>query len=211
MKSKEQIVTDIFRQFRNNSVEFAVLRNFHLIPRQCSIENDIDVLIRSKTMALASDIFGDYGFEREEDRGIYLYNSKPHQHFYLYEKDIHFDVTNGLYYRSLNNVNQWVPVHEILQNSIFENKVCNENVPYLCMPSNFDQFLHLICHVIFDKRIVRKEYKLKIEYLFNTFNIEEKIQYIRLIFFKFSNELISIVRNKETELLYERYISFKGY
>ena len=211
MTPKAKLISEIFTRLRDEHVKFLVLRNFEDIPENCTIQNDIDLLAHADSMPLFNTIFHQHGFIKEVDKDIYFYNTKPHTHFYLYRKDIHFDIVNGLYYRSLNNARQWVPIHEKLQKQIFANKIYDENTIYFYIPSLLDQFLHLVCHCIFDNRQVEKEYKYKLEELITQLNIDKLRESVQLIFFKFSNDLIKTIQYGETELLYHRYITFTGY
>lgn len=211
MKTKEKVIVEVFHSFKDQNVNFVVLRNFDDIPHNCTINNDIDVLVHKNDMPVVEQIFKDCEFQKEVDDDEYLYNSTPHQHFYLHSKDIHFDITNSLSYRSSNNIKQWIPVDERLQVDVFNKKIYVENSLWFYMPAVQDQFLHLICHCIFDKRSINKKYSARIELLFSQLKLDEDIESIKLCFFKFTDELIKIIKNGDTELLYDKYIKFTRY
>ena len=100
---------------------FVTIRNFHHIPDESSIENDIDVLIPTEYINDLTEELNKVGYRTQVDNLKYLYGAEPHIHYMTNE--LHFDIVTGLYYRSSNDLNIFVKINNELNDSMMKNKV----------------------------------------------------------------------------------------
>ena len=209
---KGLILKEIFKKLEYEKIKFVVLRNHEEIPEMLSLENDLDLLINYKDNSNIKKILLKNKFKQKRkllDSDTYLYKSKPHIHFYDFKNKIHLDIVNNLSYRSPNN-NEWISVHEKIQNSLWQNLI-KTNELWLYKPSNKDLLVHLICHCIFDKKIFNYKYQVKIQYLFRNCDTVELKNLLELVFFKFTDKLISMIKNNNIQEIVKEYFAFSNY
>ena len=209
---KGLILKKIFEKFEYEKIKFVVLRNHEEIPERLSLDNDLDLLIEHKNISSIKKILLRNNFKHKRkllDTDTYLYKSKPHIHFYDYKNKIHLDIVNNLSYRSPNN-NEWISVHEKIQKSLWKNLI-KTNELWLYKPSNKDLLLHIICHCIFDKKNINYKYQAKIKYLFRNCDTVEIKDLLGLVFFKFTDKLISMINNNNMEVIVKEYFAFSDY
>ena len=187
---------------------FVTIRNFHHIPEESSVENDIDVLIPSEYINNLTEELVKVGYRTQIDNLRYLYGAEPHIHYMTNE--LHFDIVTGLYYRSSNDLNTFVKINNELTDSMMKNKV-KVNGVWRYQPSAEDELVHLCCHAIFDKRLVKESYAKRIDELFNDCD-EEKLKWLlERAFYKVSNNIFEDIKNNRTSEIYSSYISFIDY
>ena len=187
---------------------FVTIRNFHHIPEESSVENDIDVLIPSEYINNLTEELVKVGYRTQVDNLRYLYGAEPHIHYMTNE--LHFDIVTGLYYRSSNDLNTFVKINNELTDSMIKNKV-KVNGVWKYQPSAEDELVHLCCHAIFDKRLVKESYSKRIDELFSDCD-EEKLKWLlERAFYKVSNNIFEDIKNNRTSEIYNSYISFIDY
>ena len=187
---------------------FVTIRNFHHIPEESSVENDIDVLIPSEYINNLTEELSKVGYRTQVDNLRYLYGAEPHIHYMTNE--LHFDIVTGLYYRSSNDLNTFVKINNELTDSMMKNKV-KVNGVWRYQPSAEDELVHLCCHAIFDKRLVKESYSKRIDELFSDCD-EEKLKWLlERAFYKVSNNIFEDIKNNRTSEIYNSYISFIDY
>ena len=223
MVKKETAVELIIRTFKEldefTGGEFVTLRNFDMIPELSSLKNDIDILCHKDIRPLMTKL----GYKHHADKGYkYVYNAKPHIHFSRNSESghgVHFDLVEGLFYKSLLEKNCFVRVHEDLQKWIIERRVKSDKC-WIYQPSIVDQAVHLCCHAIFDKGVISNRYVQKIQTLFleaESTSYDYQTNESRLLetldraFFKFAPKLVQLVKNGQAESLYTEYKNFSEY
>ena len=99
---------------------------------------------------------------------------------------------------------------EAIQQSMMKNKVKVDGV-WKYQPSAEDELVHLCCHAIFDKRLVKESYAKRIDELFGNCD-EEKLKWLlERAFYKVSNNIFEDIKNNRTSEIYNSYISFIDY
>lgn len=210
--TKVDVVKRIFDELESQQVNFVTLRGFNLIPYDVSIKQDVDLLIHPDSIEQAKQIFNHFGFECTHPKApdaTFLYGTHPNLWCDHKQLDIRLDVVQELAYKGLNKC-EMVPMDKELQISIFHNKRKVDEI-WKYMPSYEDEFLMLICRSIYDKRTVQKNYKDKIEQLFDKVNPQKIQRHCKIVFLKFTPQLIETIEKKETEHIFERYITFSDY
>jgi hypothetical protein len=218
---RENHIMDILRDIET----YIVLRKAGLIfdsSEDVNLDNDIDLLIHYNDMERVSRSMREHGFTSYIDRGTYLYNSKPHTHFVNKELGIHFDVVDGLYYKSLSGDNLWVTADQELLNSAWENKkqikINGKKIWVLAAP---DFIAHIAAHCIFDKRGMSEYYVNAIMTAYDDYVKEDQVQRVSYLrehlwygFREYASRLVFILRNGELSKnfnIFENYIQFANY
>ena len=208
--NKSEVIQHTFEEL-NKNFEFLTLRNFHLIPEQSSVENDIDLLIRKEDYEKVATFMQNLGYVVTYDNGHqYLYGAVSHIHCVKQDKNIHFDIVAGLYYRSLSNLQIFVGGFEELEKSMWDNKVVS-NACWKYEPSTEDQLTHLCSHSIFDKRKVTSSYENKIKELYEIANKDRLKSLFDLSFFKVASHLLAIIKGGDCSNLFNEYVGYSQY
>lgn len=210
--TKSNLVIKIFDALDAQGVNFVTLRGFNLIPYHVSINQDVDLLIHPDSIEQSKQIFKRFGFECTHPKApdtLFLYGTHPNLWCDHKQLDVRLDVVQELAYKGLNKC-EMVPMDKELQISIFQNKRKVDEI-WKYMPSYKDEFLMLICRSIYDKRTVPKNYKDRIEQLYDKISPQKKQQHCKIVFLKFTPGLLDTIEKKETEHIFERYITFCDY
>ncbi len=208
---KQTLITNTFTDISEvTNGKYVTLRNYDLIPESSSMENDIDILITPIFVQEVVDKIKPYGYNIYQDNNSCLYGAQPHIHFKHNSLDVHFDVTTGLYYRSIADNNIFVNIDNRLTKNIINNKVEVEKV-YKNIPHPNDEIVHLVCHCIFDKRKTTERYEKQILNLVDQITPQEVKNTLSLIFYKATDMLFTKIINKDVKDLFESYITFKDY
>jgi len=210
--NKEKILKIIFSRLQSTNVDYIVLRKHDQIPEDVSILDDLDILCKRNQRSAIQTIFRDFGFVFYIDsveNNCYLYGSYSHDHFVNKNEDLHIDIVYSLAYRS-TNAGEWVPAHKLLQDSIWKNRKKTDNF-WVYMPDVKDELIHILCHCIFDKKKVIDYYANVICKLIKECDEIELIYYLKLIFFKYSYNLVKKIKEGNVNDLYNDYVSFKDY
>ena len=104
----------------------------------------------------------------------------------------------------------FVKINDELTESMVKDKVKVNDV-WRWQPAVEDELVHLCCHAIFDKRLVKESYAKRIDYLFKDCE-EEKVKWLLdKAFYKVSDTIFENIKNNKTTEIYNSYISFTDY
>ena len=189
---------------------FVTIRGFDDIPHNSSTKDDIDVLVLKQFIPKLTEELHSMGYFHHLDQLQYMYGAEPHIHYENRELDVHFDIVTGLYYRSSNDLGLFINIDNKLTNSMLDNRVKTEAI-WQYQPTPEDEIVHLCCHAIFDKRLVKEKYHTRIDELFPNSNKEKLKQLLDISFFRVSDTIYKALENGETQNIYKKYISFIDY
>ena len=182
------------------------------MPNNISYENDLELLCDVTEKDKIFRIFKKLKYIHSQDsleNNTYLYNALPHDHFRKVESDIHVDIVYNLSYKSPNK-GEWVSVHKELQESIWDNKI-KVNRFWLYQPSELDEFIHIICHSIFDKQEFKTKHIDRINYLYPIINKKDACMKLSLVFFKFAPYLIEKIQDRKYKEIFKSFLQFTKY
>lgn len=209
--TKETLILKTFESIEKiTNSRFVTLRNYDLIPNESSIENDIDLLIPLVYIQDLANKLSEFNYDIYQDNNPCMYGATPHIHFKHNQLDVHFDVTTGLYYRSIANKNIFINIDNKLTDKILNNKKQVDTI-FRYIPDPNDEIVHLVCHCIFDKNKTTNRYKNKILELVDNIDSTKVKNLLNLVFYKASNMIFEKIINKDVENLFESYITFKAY
>lgn len=209
---KEKELRTIFKLLEDKGVQHLVLRGFNEIPDKVTYSNDLDLLCLAKDKDKLSKIFKELGYSFYSDSKLdyqYFYMASPHYHFLDKKKDIHIDVVFNLSYRSPNK-GEWVSVHQEVQDSIWLNKTSVDQF-WKYQASYLDEFTHLVCHSIFDKKEFREKDINRINEIYQYVDKEKLLYLFKFIFYRYSQSLLDQIEKREFENILSNYLKFKDY
>jgi hypothetical protein len=212
--SSDQII-ELFNLLNISDIDYVLLRNLNNeLPNNLKLAKDIDILVRpSHKVRLISILC-----QNNWLKSIHPWNFGTNFQF-LYSMDeflffskqsLHLDVCFQLCCRSLN-AGEWFPLDILIQESVFKNKriVQKEIITYKL--SYEDELIHLITRCVFDKKDFNNSYIERIEYLIEKVNIESFTYKIGKVFFKFTSQLIQLLKFKRYHDIRQNYITFINY
>ena len=208
--NKTELIENTFEEL-DKRFEFLTLRNFHHIPNQSSIKNDIDILTKKEDLPEVEKFMQDLGYKTSFDQGFrYLYGAVSHLHCMVPPKDVHFDIVGGLYYRSFSDPQIFVGGFEELEQSMWDNKLSSSGC-WKYTPSTEDELTHLCSHSIFDKREVTPTYQNRIKELFSISDEDRLKMLFERSFYKVSSHLLSIIKGGDCSTLVKEYVGYSQY
>ncbi len=214
-KINEEEVLDLFKLLNENLVDYIILRDVNKeLPANLDCGKDIDLLInRSHKEKIITTLLKNKWEEcwHPWDFGnnfIFLYAMDP---FLMFKKNnIHVDLAFQLSCRSLNN-KEWFPLDKSIQESCFSNKRIIENSDLKYRLSYEDEFIHLLTRCIFDKNQFDEFYIKRLDELKNKIDLNNVIEKLEKVFFKFSYNLVDLIKKSDYKNIYWNYITFVNY
>jgi len=209
---KQKKIVNIFNKLNDNQIDFLILRKDERIFENSN--DDIDILVNINFKKKIGKILASQGLRYYKDSEYlyeYLYQSKPHEHYFCKNLGINLDICFDISYKSFNN-SEIIPVDDETLDYIFQNKkkVTAQNFYYFKLDDH-SQLLHLICHCIFNKKFFSEYYKQKIEKLILQIDHIFFVKILEKIFFKFSPFLLKLILQKKYNNIIDNYLSFREY
>ena len=106
--------------------------------------------------------------------------------------------------------NMWIPLDQKINNDIWKNKVFDSKNNWWIMDEK-TIFVYMIARSILDKHMFKDVYISDIEkkrFLLDDAEIREKLS---LIFFKYTDHLIELIKNGSYATIFDDYIAFTEY
>ena len=208
----ESEVVDLFCTINKPGIEYILLRNINKeLPSNLPTTKDIDIIVAEDSLIKFEESLFKKGWERIIHPYVsipFLYAMKP---FRFYNKEgLHVDVCCQLACRSLNE-GEWFPLDAHIQDELWKNKIKSLNQPWLYQLSHEDELIHLITRCVFDKKKFPGGYISRIDELMGAVNVVNITYKLSLIFFKFTNTLLELIREKQYNNIYQTYLQFKEY
>lgn len=213
MYSDSKEIIDFFNQLEKKGIGYCVLRDVdNCIPYKISESKDIDIIILSEDMEKFHKLMKTMHFKKQRhpwdfsNNFVFLYAMDKFE-FYV-RAGIHIDICYQMACRSTDH-GEWVPLDQVIQKSIWKNKVKDEYGIYRLSPE--DELIHLLTRCIFDKKIFENNYVVCIKKLLAVVNMDEVRQKLSLVFFKYTNRLIEQIQKEKYDCIYTNYLKFEDY
>jgi hypothetical protein len=208
-------IVSFFKLLNKYNINYVLLRNINNeIPNKLKEGKDIDLLMRFDERDNNISFLEENGFRKLKHphrNNIYLYGVNKFE-FYQNKLKVLIDVNYQVACRSID-AGQWIPLDQEIQESIWLNKRFVENkdgLSYWTL-SFEDEFVTLITRCIFDKEKFEEFYINRINELVEVVKLDKVMSKFKLIYFKFSSRLISLIKEKEFDHIINEYLSFKEY
>jgi len=220
MQNRKEFIDNFFRHLNDAKVDFLIPRKIDLV-YDTNIKDDIDVIIKTESMKSFIKSSKRFGFVLKKDTHIlnsFLYGAKPHYHFLNFKEEVHIDVVQKWQHKSIDfdrcgrrKINKWLPVHNELQIEIWRSATQHNRISWARVPSKEIELCHIMCHVLLDKETISAYYKERIEYLIRICDQKKLLNYLELVFYKFSKRYIDICLLSDFDNIHNEYISFDKY
>ncbi len=209
-------IIKIFKLLNNENIDYILLRNINNeLPKNLKIGKDIDILVSYEKRNKIYSFFDKLNFNKvlhPHRNDIFLYGVKKFEFFKHSNNNIIFDLNFHLLVRSLD-AGQWIPLDQIIQESAWKNRrfeKLNNEFGYWTLGFE-DEFITLIARSIFDKKKFQIGYIQRVEELYPKINLDDVMEKMKLIFFKYTPLLLEQIEKREYENIIKNYIQFKEY
>lgn len=207
-------IREVFGDLHSADVEWILLRNTcDELPRQLPIGKDIDVLVRIKDRADLRKHLKACGYTRirhPHRNDVRLYGVHEFE-MYRSERGILLDVNFEIAVRSLD-AGQWVPLDSIVQESAWRNRQVAElvgrEVPTL---GSEDMFVCTVARCVFDRREFSDWHGRFLKELLSVCDAKELNKRLRLVFFSYTNRLLTNIAAGRFAGIVEDHLSFSDY
>jgi hypothetical protein len=218
---ESEVILDFFYKLNNEKIQYVLLHNIgDELPYNFKFGKDIDILVRdidrNRFKKLLKQNYWkrikhshDYIDEKNIDHFIFLYNMFP---FEMYKNKISkmiIDVCYQLNCKSINN-GEWMPLDQKINDSVWSTRKFNNKFHWYELNVE-DQLIHLIIRSIFYKKNFSNEYIEEINGLLKNVNIIKLEHKLDLIFFRFSSNLLNMIKEKNFHEIIDNYHRFSNY
>ena len=181
------LIDSLFGQLNEVDVDYCLLRNYEFLEGD-GLENDIDILIRSKHRLRAETVLQENGFVKCRD--------EPTRHTYYLRMDPAERTMWVLHVCWDDVMYNTLPVAS--GSRILSNKVRHETQP-VWVPSDEDMIIQLTFHSILNRGFFKEKYRKAIMDLSNTANEKEINEHASELFGFLGRRTIKAVRNGNFE------------
>ncbi len=214
IQSEELI--NVFNLLNESKLNYILLRNIdNELPISLTVGKDIDILVHKKDEKEFIDFFNTHKYQKikhPHENNIFLYGVNKFQFIHNKFNNILFDLNFQIAVRSLDS-GQWIPLDQIIQESAWENRrfeKVDDKFGYWTLSYN-DEFITLLARSIFDKREFQQGYINRINELYSKIDIDDVVEKLNMVFFKFTPYLLEMIENKDFDNIINKYLTFKEY
>lgn len=207
-------ISKLFDKLNQCGVEYLLIRNINEeLPHKLQQGKDIDVLVKYNKLNQLEKFFLKNKFQEKRHphrENVFLYGVNKFK-FYENSDGILIDAHFQLVCRSLDE-GQWIPLDQMIQKSAWLNRRYEERDGLAYWTLGYeDEFITLVARSIFDKKIFQDGYKKRIILLLELINEDEVRQKMNCIFFKYTNQLLQQIKNKDFDNIIANYLKYKEY
>ncbi|PIE67559.1 MAG: hypothetical protein CSA23_02980 [Deltaproteobacteria bacterium] len=199
----------------DSGVSYRLLRNIdNELPENLKVGKDIDILVRWKDIETFENLLKENGFKKVPHPFFgdqFLYGVHPFRKYRNTSSNFFIDCHFELACRSLNQ-GEWIPLDRVLQERAWRffgyhriGKINLNTLDPCC------EWIHLLTRCIFDKRLFSKGYTLRIRQLSTQLSDDEQYETARLVFFKFTEPLLNLIRTDRFSDIIREHLTFKDY
>ena len=208
----QENVLKIFEELNLSGINYVLLRNLKdELPGNLKYNKDIDIMVNVGDVSLLHSISKKFNWKKLNHpfgNVPFLYGMQPFEFYQAH--GINIDICFQLSCRSLNK-GEWFPLDMYVQESDGENQLKTNNKPWKYTLSNVDEMVHLLTRSLFDKKAFGDGYIERLNELQAIVDEDELRARLKLIFFQFTDSLITDIKNRDYENIYRKYIQFRNY
>ena len=208
-----ELIKDFFKLLNKEKIKYVLIKNDEdLIPEQVKDGDDVDILVHPKDYDFFLEVMKKNKYIRlpgESKKYFFVYKMKAD--IYLKKKKAFFHAYEKLSCVSFTNMGlSKLPLDTWIQEKIWSTRIWDNEKKWWIMEDKII-LLYLITRSIFDKKEFRKRYIKEIElreYILDTIEFKEMCH---LVFFKFTNKLIELLKQKkysEINITYQQFCNY---
>ena len=209
-------VKKIFNLLNKKNLNYILMRNINNeLPAGLDVGKDIDILISKSDEKEFINFFHNNDYQTIDHPfkyGVFLYGVDKFEFKYNNKNNILFDLSFQIAVRSLD-AGQWIPLDQTIQESAWKNKrfeQLGDDFGYWTL-SYEDEIVCLVSRAIFDKKEFQKGYIKRINKLIKLIDIDSTIAKFNTVFFKFTPNLITYIKNQKYDEIIKNHLQFKEY
>ena len=198
---------EVFHSLDEAGITYGVLRSIdQLALKKFIYKNDVDIIVPHDNIDNLRKVLKILGFRAKSDSLFayeYLYNAKPHIHFYHPNLKLHLDVCKVLMVRSPDS-GQFVSLDNEFQDFAISTIKKTEDY-WRYQVSDETMLIYLISHCIYDKRVFKKEYQSIICENRSCFEKRQFLYFLDKIFFENSEFILKNLKEENFGFISELY------
>lgn len=212
-KKKISRIQDIFDYFNKCNLKYILLREFETHVNTGLPIGDIDLLFHVSEINNLKMHMNTLGFREVQhvwDFGnnfIFLYNLTPFRMFT--NGEINLDISFELNCRSVN-MGEWMPIDQSINEEAWEKRVFNSQTARYELSDKI-KVVHFVTRCVFDKHFFPTKYRESLEILLDQVEFSEISKSLDFVFYKFTDRLLEMLKNRDYENIYSEYIKFHDY
>lgn len=208
-----QQILNFFKLLNENGINYVIIKNdCNEFPSNVLCGDDVDILVHPDDYEKYINLLKINGYDfldGENKKYFFLYNLRDD--LYIKKEDAFFHAYEKLSCNSFTNMGvAKIPLDIKIQEYIWTHKVWDDLNNWYIM-DDCAILLYLIVRSTFDKGYFRDKYIIEIEkrkYLFKDVNF---INLCKLVYYKFTDELIRLLINEKYDEVFPKLIKFKNY
>lgn len=210
---KSKNIKEFFKLMNNHEIEYVLIKNDgNKIPYEISDGDDIDILVHPKDYNKYLELIEKSGHEvlpGESYKYYFIYNMNSD--IYSLKDDLYIHAYDKLSCVSFTNMGlSKIPLDKEIQIFIWKTKKWDFNNEWWIMEDRLI-LLYLIIRSIFDKKIFRVRYVIEIEKRIQFIENDKFIELCNLVFFKFTDLLLELIKDKKYDDILKEYRCFISY
>lgn len=206
-------IIELFQLLNDNKINYVLKKNDgNIIPMNMPENKDLDILVHPNDYVKIRSLLIKHDFNIMNGMSckyFFVYSTRPDMFFCKGNFKVHiFDKLACISYTNYGD--SVIPLHNDIQKDIWATKKWNNKYNYWIM-SDENILMYLIVRAVFDKKAFKEQYIREIE---KRISIVEKRSFkdkLNLIFFKFTDQLIYLLKNKEYQNILFKYTTFDEY
>ena len=208
-----QQILEFFKLLNENKINYVIIKNdCDEYPSNIICGDDVDILVHPDHYEKYINLLKENGYKflnGENKKYFFLYNLRDD--LYTKKSDAIFHAYEKLSCNSFTNMGiAKIPLDIKIQEYIWTHKVWDSKNNWYIM-DDCVILLYLIIRSTFDKGCFRKKYIIEIEKRKHLFKDSNFRNLCKLVYYKFTDELISLLENEKYEEVFSRFIKFKNY
>lgn len=211
-------VNDFFELMNSSSIEYVLIKNINgELPAHLEDGKDIDILVQEKYKDEFSALMERNEFQKQvppmgREKGWNFAYQLPEYQFWKkkgIQENLYIDASFKLCCKSLTP-KTWIPLDNCINEDIWERRIYDQENKWWIMDSR-TIFIYMIVRSIFDKRNFKSDYIFDIEKNIQYLDDEEVVRKLESVFFKYTNCLIQMLKDRRYEEIFSDYIQFVEY
>lgn len=212
----ENIIINVFEILNETKCEYVLIKNIgNELPLKLPDGKDIDIVINGNDRErFINNISAEFDIVQHplgaSNGWIFLYGMQEHDFFKLKKtggENVYLDVSYVLSCKSLMP-KTWIPLDKELQDRMWADKCWDSNNNWWILDDE-TRFVYYMVRCIFDKQVFSERYIKEIE---NTsIDLPTTKRLLEKVFYKYTNRLMEMLKDRRYDEIRDDYIRFIGY
>lgn len=206
-------IKEFFKLMNKHEIEYVLIKNDEdKIPYEISDGDDIDILVHPEDYNRYLELIKESGHKVLPGESYkYYFVYKMNNDIYSLKDDLYIHAYDKLSCVSFTNMGlSKIPLDKEIQNSIWKTKRWDPDNNWWIMEDSII-LLYLLTRSIFDKKKFRMRYIKEIEKRREYLEDDKFIKLSSLVFFKFTDILLKLVKEKKYNKILNEYKCFIDY